>query len=118
MGYYASGSGQIRFYGVLSDEDQDKIAKILDDECFEYDFTTVGQNECRAQSYIDLWLDGKYYNVEEMLNKISQDFSVCEGEIAFCGEDNEHWRFVYDIQRNQWYEQNGHIAWSEEKTWI
>ena len=106
MGYYAKYDGSIT---VECDATSfEKVLKEVNDMFFVYD-----SSEDAGDSTYTMLLFGndKYYedSVRELFEKIS-DY-ITEGEIDFCGEENDFWRFVYDQSIKEWKEEPGRVIY-------
>lgn len=111
MGYYANGNGYITFSRRLTDNDVLSVDDILQNSCFDFDF----HHGNKDGSSVDVWCYDKYHDddVRNAIQNIADKFPVKEGCIEFAGEDDEHWRFLYDAEDNDWLEQTGHIVYDE-----
>lgn len=117
MGYYARGSGSIRFRRYLTQEDRDAVGGLLDDAWFEHEFFGPCSTEA-AVTGADIWFDGKYRDddVTTLLERILTYAPVEEGAVEFSGEDGEFWRYLYDTEKNHWRYQYGFITWTDPKS--
>ena len=104
VGYYATGGGYVSFSSDISDELFKAYGDVLDEVFDCVDEMPHGKG-------FELSYDGKYYgdDVSKVLGIISSASRVTDGEIEFVGEDNCHWRFVW--QNGKWEEQNGVVTY-------
>ena len=110
MGYEAYGSGYINYINPLSEEKKNIIEDIAQD--FWFDVNAYD----KAQGMVDVWYDGNYHDdsVQDFLRRMSEVGAVMEGALAFVGEDDEHWRFVYDTASKSWKEESGHVFYGDQ----
>ena len=106
MGYYAKYDGSIT---VECDAASfEKVLKEVNDI-----FYVCDSSEDTGDSTYTMLLFGndKYYedSVRELFEKIS-DY-IIDGEIDFCGEENDFWRLVYDQSAKEWREEPGRIVY-------
>lgn len=111
MGYYANGSGTMTFM-CASDAKLKEVGNLLSDAWFEY---TVENVSSEGKYTIDFYADNKYHGdeIDALLAAIAQLVSMTDGELAYVGEDGEHWRFVYKPADMSWHEQNGYIVYED-----
>ena len=112
MGYYANGKGSISFKETLPEALFQEIAGCITsvmecDGCRKWTDKKAG----KTYSSFDIWDNEKYYGdeVEEMLNKVASLAPIEEGELAYLGEDDCLWRFIYGD--GVWHEENGEVCY-------
>ena len=104
MGYYARGDGEI----VLKKVDEAKREDLLDSisSCYEiretYDHDTGGTG-------ISVYVYDKFYpeDIDELLEEI-KPYTLC-GDIEYCGEDDEFWKYHFNPERGKWEEHDGRV---------
>jgi hypothetical protein len=108
MGYYADGSGSIRFARQLTQDEHDRVYEALN-EVFE-----VWQSTPPKESVFDFYSSEKYNDdiVLEALNSAAQVAPIADGEIDYVGEDGCFWRFIF--RGGVWDEENGRIIYESE----
>ena len=111
MGYRADGSGYI---DINTNEDNyNDISKDVKAMCEKGGFSVF------ISALLPLFVDlecGDNYHEEEIyatLNEVSRKYDVISGEVRFTGEDNIHWRFVYED--GVWIEENGDVVYRHGK---
>ena len=106
MGYYADGSGLIKYKKPLNGHEISEVYKKLGD-VFETDYDA---NESRTVFYISS--SGKYYeeDVIDTLRSVAEIAKIDEGEIEYVGEDYGMWRFIY--KDDEWEEQEGRVVYA------
>lgn len=111
MGYYADGSGYIDI--VANEDNWTEIALdvklMLDDAGFGVFVPKL------LPLSIDFDCSGNYHedDVIGVLNDISNKYEISSGELEFTGEDNIHWRFIYDD--GVWIEEDGDVVYRHGK---
>lgn len=107
MGYCASGSGSITFTEELPKDTITAIEKYCDPD---FDIDTYTNNN---KTIMDITAYGKYHaeDIDEILKRITRTEKIASGEIEFTGEDDAHWRFIWD--GNEWFEQDGRIVYDD-----
>lgn len=110
MGYYARGSGSIRFSHLTDKEIED--VEVAVGEIFE-DYDAQGANDTENGWIIDFWMDDKYHSepLETMLANFARRYDIEDGSIQFMGEDDCIWRFLYVKEKNCFIEQEGRIVY-------
>ena len=100
MGYYASGYGS---FTLKTDADRSKALEAI---VGLWDVALSGDE-------IEYRYDGKYYSDEvlDVLYKIAP-FIIEGSEMYFSGEDDCHWRFVFE--NGEWVEENGEVIYGDE----
>lgn len=108
MGYYATGGGFVRFARKPKKDEAERIYKTLK-EWFE----TV---DCYDDGMAyDLCYNGKYYwDFEDTMQRLNNIAPIEEGEISFVGEDDAHWKFVFDPAAEEWAERDGRVVYGDE----
>lgn len=110
MGYYARGSGSIRF-SHLTDKEIEEIEVAVGEIFDEYD--ACGDNDTENGFTIDFWMDNKYHGepLETMLSDLAQKYGIEEGGVQFIGEDDSLWRFLFVKEHGCFIEQDGRIVY-------
>ena len=120
MGYYASGSGNILFSRVLSNEEYSRVIDLLKEE-----FTEVGgirewqpwraedEKKVTCVDFVHPYENYHEDGVEESLNIVAGEFGpiISEGCISFRGDGDADWRYVYNPTSQKWDEQDGHVEY-------
>ena len=109
MGFYAQGSGSITFRKKMPDDVETQIYKVLS-KAFDCEIYSGVNNTTMA----DIWNWENCYDGEEVEKALSRASEVAEiesGEIAYKGEDNSLWRFIW--RDDTWVEENGHIEYTD-----
>ena len=108
MGYYADGRGSITFKNKLPSDVEKQIGDILV-EAFECEVYSLKDSTTTA----DIFCNEKYYEetVKETLSRVSKIAEIESGEIAYIGEDNFIWHFVW--RNGSWVEENGHVEYTD-----
>ena len=102
MGYYASGDGFVEYKFPLSDGQREAIEDAFDMTGYSFEFD--------GNRKLEIWCSDKYfYDTEDLLNSLAEIAQVLDGSMEFCGEDYEHWRFVYDDKANDFRYEVGHV---------
>jgi len=117
MGYYASGSGYI---DVGSARPSEQALRDLA-EHGGLGFRLMAPNKHFHFYTIDVLHEYGNYSEEEVIDFLSmagRAFQILGGEIEFSGEDDSHWRFVWNGRDGRWYEQNGSIEYESPGTAI
>lgn len=117
MSYYASGSGYIDVGSVCPPE------QALRDlaEHGGLDSRLVEPNQYSPYYTIDVVHEYGDYSEEEVIDFLSMTgraLQILDGTIEFTGEDDLHWRFVWNGEDGCWYEQNGSIEYESPGTAI
>ena len=117
MGYNASGSGYIDVGSVRPSE------QVLRDlaEHGGLNFQLSEPDKYSPSYTIDVFHEYDRYNEEEVIDFLSmagRALQILGGEIEFTGEDDLHWRFVWNGKDGRWYEQNGSIEYESPGTAI
>ena len=110
MGYYASGSGYIDVGSACPSE------QALRDlaEHGGLGFQLSAPNKYSPFYTIDVLHEYGHYSEEgvtDFLSMAGRALQILGGEIEFAGEDDSHWRFVWNGKDRRWYEQNGSIEY-------
>ena len=113
MGYYADGNGVLKF-DRLTKEKSERLESLLldngfDSTVFDEENTTVVFVSCYENYHNDL--------VEDVLDEVSRNYPLKEGNIGFIGEDGSLWRFLWTGE--VWQEQDGVVVyegfWKQQK---
>lgn len=110
MGYYASGSGDATIKEGKLQELKDVLEtneKNIDSD-IEFEFT----NKCNR---IDFWQSDDHWHEEDImffLDLISP--YITEGSMVFNGEDDCHWRYVFDLDSEEWSDEGGTVIYSNK----
>lgn len=97
MGYHATGSGKLMFFGMLSEEKCDAIYEALSEQFTEVDWWY----EQRPQSYTVFDIvrdDGWNYWSDQILDALNAAVTLAPfvgGSVEFIGDDFEQWRFLW-----------------------
>lgn len=120
MGYYASGSGYINFADTLDEQTYDKVKKYIETEFECYDAARVPRDGHKTSrgSWMDFYVHDKYHGVEveSVLQNIAKAAFIHDACVEFSGEDDMHWRFVYDPETNEFFEEDGSVVYESERT--
>ena len=109
MGYYAYGCGYIKFAEHGVPKKIDSIIEKLSDAGFsaESDYDKSG-----AFKGISLVYEFEKYYEDEIIDSLGYVNNVSrikEGSAEFTGEDDEHWRFLFE--NGKWNEENGKVVY-------
>lgn len=119
MGYYADGSGYIRFK-KLSTEQREKVYAILEDY-MEYSYRSDFSGKDGDVDTVDFWDTDKYHedDILYVLNELADIATIEEGSIEYVGEDYTHWRFLFvrasgvRDRRGKWVFQAGRVVYDD-----
>lgn len=117
MSYYASGSGYI---DVGSARPSEQALRDLA-EHGGLDFQLVEPNQYSPYYTIDVLHEYGNYSEEDVIDFLSMTgraLQILGGTIEFSGEDDSHWRFVWNGKDGRWYEQNGSVEYESPGTAI
>ena len=106
MSYYAYGNGMAKLKdGVNKEALYEKLDKIVDD-CFGLEY------EEELDGYIPFYDTENYHeeDIMDFLNILSP--YITEGSIEYSGEDDYHWKFVFNKDTKEWDEIEGEVYYS------
>jgi len=108
MGYYASGGGEIHLRPNLTESEWEKVKGIVND-CDIFDGLWLYSEDntilvSHGDKYRSDW-------VADFMHCI-QPF-VKDGELIFVGEDNAHWKIVFEDEN--WMEYDGEVVYKEKR---
>lgn len=107
MGCYANGDALFTFQttdrGIY-----EKVQKAFKDEGFMYDFDIeIGKDTIEITAWGN---ERENLDIEAVLEKLTEFAPIEERSwIAFDGDDNERWRYIY--KRGEWKYQEGKIVY-------
>lgn len=108
MGYYAYGNGSVLLKnGINKEELFKKLDEKLNDAFgLEYEFNKVGM--------IDI-TDYENYSEEDIMEFLNILIPyIKEGSIEYSGDDDYHWKFVFNEKDQKWDEFDGEVYYSLE----
>lgn len=109
MGYYANGDGAATFKNGV---DIEKVGMLLDDKLDELD---VIEFEFEIKGNEIYFYDSEKYHEDEtlaFLNVLAP--YITEGKMTYSGEDDCHWRFVFNSDEQGWDEESGTVDFDFE----
>ena len=106
MGFYAYGSGTALLKDNIKKEElfERLDEKVGDAYCLDYEYDgkeTIGITDSENYSEEDIM---------EFLNILSP--CITEGSIEYTGDDDCHWKFVFDKENEEWDEIEGEVYYS------
>lgn len=119
MGYYAKGQGsatllpninlntfEIELEDFLKERDID-----ISFECFSSKQTSAGTKNIK---HIEFWESGNFHEEDTLafLERIS--LSVTGGCAVYDGEEDAHWRYVFDKSNKEWKEEQGKLVYDSD----
>lgn len=108
MGYYAYGNGSVLLKnGINKEELFKKLDEKLNDAFgLEYEFNKAGM--------IDI-TDYENYSEEDIMEFLNILIPyIKEGSIEYSGDDDYHWKFVFNEKDQKWDEFDGEVCYSLE----
>ena len=108
MGYYAYGNGSVLLKnGINKEELFKKLDEKLNDAFgLEYEFNKAGM--------IDI-TDYENYSAEDIMEFLNILIPyIKEGSIEYSGDDDYHWKFVFNEKDQKWDEFDGEVYYSLE----
>ncbi len=103
MGYYASGSGD----ATIKEGRAEELCSLLESKKVEIEWDVFEKNSC-----ISFWLSDDHWHAEEtgdFLNLLCP--FITEGTLEMSGEDDCHWRYVFNLESKCWREEFGTIVY-------
>lgn len=114
MGYVSTGFGTIQLVCALPEDTMDEFVELLGGKWLGIEVTKYEQN---GTNYVDVsyWNYDDYYEEEfvEALDLIRS--FVANGWIEFYGEENCHWRFLFDQAKGGWIKEDGVVIYNVEE---
>ena len=103
MGYYASGNGDATLKEGVK-EDLERLLKGARDEIdcdIEWDI---------SEDRIDFWQSDSHWHEEDTLEFLNMLIPyITEGSMYYSGEDDCHWRYVFDPENDVWIDEGGEV---------
>lgn len=107
MGYYACGSGGAKLKDGISEDDVVKVIDNLDLGEIEIDVYNGNQMDIVEIDY--------HWDEDDTMNVLNELIPfISEGEVCYTGEEDNHWRYRFDPESNEWIEDAGVLDYNFE----
>ena len=113
MGYCASGTGSIVLKKGLNALPDDAMKALMD----YFEVACEGWPDKDGDTVIDFWDSEKYWEDSALTALDAVIPYIQEGLIEYNGEDDFHWRFVFDPETENWQEEEARVVWESEEPW-
>ena len=111
MGYYAKADGEIRISKLFLSKEGKVVTNYLNDYHMNKQIEEV---TCDGNYYLEIDFYDRYHEEEwDHILDIVTPFTI-SGSIDFRGEDDEHWREVFDPEAKKWQRESGEILYDSE----
>ncbi len=115
MGYFANGAGDATLKeGVDEDNLYDILEKCVKERNLDMEFDVVDHKD---QKIIDFWESDSHWHEEDtdaFLNALSP--YITEGSAVYSGEEDCHWKYVFNPQTGKWLTEGGTIVFGSDLT--
>lgn len=110
MGYWANGSGSATFKENANiDGLRDVLRELIDEN--NYDHIEYEIDE----SGIDFWENDTHWHEEDTMEFLDALIPyISEGTADYQGEENCHWRYSFDPEKEEWFDISGTIYYGEK----
>lgn len=105
MGYSVDGSGTVKLKKNLGAEEMQKLIE-ASKKLESLDYFDIKEELLSFSEYDSHWHED---DTMKFLNALIP--YITEGCVEYKGEDDCHWRYIYDAESNSWKEEGGRIVY-------